>query len=141
MFFFFLFMMKKIKMFVVELGKYQLKSAIFYYSQIIDSIFTYVLILEIKINLRGFFSKDKWRCQFSGPIQGRNRRELLYHEPWVLGDIEKARSNKNLVDMGWLFGGPYNVYLSPTWYGPINEDPKYKASVSLLATSIFGASS
>jgi hypothetical protein len=52
--FFFLFMMKKIKMFVVELGKYQLKSAIFYYSQIIDSIFTYVLILEIKINLRGF---------------------------------------------------------------------------------------
>lgn len=53
--FFFLFMMKKIKMFVVELGKYQLKSAIFYYSQIIDSIFTYVLILEIKINLRGFF--------------------------------------------------------------------------------------
>jgi hypothetical protein len=54
-FFFFLFMMKKIKTFVVELGKYQLKSAIFYYSQIIDSIFTYVLILEIKINLRGFF--------------------------------------------------------------------------------------
>lgn len=53
--FFFCSMMKKIKMFVVELGKYQLKSAIFYYSQIIDSIFTYVLILEIKINLRGFF--------------------------------------------------------------------------------------
>lgn len=55
--FFFLFMMKKIKTFVVELGKYQLKSAIFYYSRIIDSIFTYVLILEIKINLRGFFSE------------------------------------------------------------------------------------
>jgi hypothetical protein len=53
--FFFCSMMKKIKMFVVELGKYQLKSAIFYYSRIIDSIFTYVLILEIKINLRGFF--------------------------------------------------------------------------------------
>ena len=53
--FFFCSMMKKIKMFVVELGKYQLKSAIFYYSQIIYSIFTYVLILEIKINLRGFF--------------------------------------------------------------------------------------
>lgn len=57
--FFFCSMMKKIKMFVVELGKYQLKSAIFYYSRIIDSIFTYVLILEIKINLRGFFPKDK----------------------------------------------------------------------------------
>jgi hypothetical protein len=55
--FFFCSMMKKIKMFVVELGKYQLKSAIFYYSQIIYSIFTYVLILEIKINLRGFFSE------------------------------------------------------------------------------------
>jgi hypothetical protein len=55
--FFFCSMMKKIKMFVVELGKYQLKSAIFYYSRIIDSIFTYVLILEIKINLRGFFSE------------------------------------------------------------------------------------
>jgi len=53
--FFFCSMMKKIKMFVVELGKYQLKSAIFYYSRIIDSIFTYVLILEIKINLQGFF--------------------------------------------------------------------------------------
>ena len=39
------------------------------YSQLIDKIFTYVLILEITIYLF-IFAKDKLRCQFSGPVQG-----------------------------------------------------------------------